>query len=177
MDSKKGYVHIYYGNGKGKTTSAMGLCTRAAGYGYKILVYQFMKDNSTSERNILEKSTNVTWIKGLPLEKFSFQMSDSEKRERKQFYESQFKEIIALIQKGNYNMLLLDELIYTIAAGLFDEQLLLSFLDSKPYALEVIITGNPPSDELVRRADYASEIKKIKHPFDIGLCARKGIES
>ena len=67
-----GLVHIYFGDGKGKTTTGMGLCVRAAGYGYRVLIYQFMKNNKTSERNILEKIENVSIVNGLDQEKFSF---------------------------------------------------------------------------------------------------------
>ena len=85
-----GLVHIYFGDGKGKTTTGMGLCVRAAGYGYRVLIYQFMKNNKTSERNILEKIENVAIVNGLEQEKFSFQMTEQEKKERLAFYNSQF---------------------------------------------------------------------------------------
>ena len=75
MKRETGYIHIYCGNGKGKTTTGMGLCTRAAGFGYRGLIYQFMKNNKTSERKILEQVPNITFIDGLEQEKFSFQMT------------------------------------------------------------------------------------------------------
>ena len=82
MKDNLGYVHVYCGDGKGKTTTAMGLCTRAAGYGYKVLIYQFMKNNKTSERKVLQQIPNITFVDGLEQEKFSFQMTISEKLER-----------------------------------------------------------------------------------------------
>lgn len=82
-----GLIHLYCGDGKGKTTTGMGLIVRAAGYGCKVLLYQFMKNNQTSERKILEKVENITIIDGLDKEKFSFQMTEEEKREHKKFYE------------------------------------------------------------------------------------------
>ena len=165
------------GDGKGKTTTAMGLCTRAAGYGYKVLIYQFMKNNKTSERKILQQIPNITFVDGLEQEKFSFQMTISEKLERKTYYEKQFRKITAKAAEENYDLLFFDELIYTIRAGLFDEQILLDYLkNEKPAHLEVILTGQQPSEELVALADYVSEIRKIKHPFDQGLPARLGIE-
>lgn len=88
-----GLVHIYFGDGKGKTTTGMGLCVRAAGYGYRVLIYQFMKNNKTSERNILEKIENVSIVNGLDQEKFSFQMTEQEKKERLAFYNSQFEKV------------------------------------------------------------------------------------
>ena len=176
MDKQTGYIHIYCGDGKGKTTTGMGLCARAAGYGYRVLVYQFMKDNSTSERKLLEQSPNITFLDGLTSEKFSFQMTPQEKADRKRYYEEQFSLVTRKAALENFDVLFLDELIYTIRAGLFDENLLLTYLDQKPDHLEIILTGQDPGPALVEKADYVSEIRKIKHPFDRGLPARKGIE-
>ncbi|MCD7818743.1 MAG: cob(I)yrinic acid a,c-diamide adenosyltransferase [Lachnospiraceae bacterium] len=172
-----GLVHIYCGDGKGKTTTGMGLCARAAGYGLHVLIYQFMKDNSTSERKVLNLSDNITIVDGLPQEKFSFQMSPEEKAEHKSYYENQFRDITRKASAEDFDLLFLDEIIYTIRAGLFDEALLLDFLQKKPAHLEVILTGQEPSQELIEMADYVSEIRKIRHPFDQGIHARKGIES
>ena len=171
-----GLIHIYCGNGKGKTTTGMGLCTRAAGYGYKVLIYQFMKNNKTSERKILEKVENITWIDGLEQEKFSFQMTEEEKAQRRVFYSEQLAKVTKEAVDGDYDVLFLDESIYTIRAGLLDESQLCDFLDHKPEKLEVILTGQGPSEELIKRADYVSEICMRKHPYEKGIPARPGIE-
>ncbi|WP_099467343.1 cob(I)yrinic acid a,c-diamide adenosyltransferase [Konateibacter massiliensis] len=171
-----GKIHIYCGDGKGKTTSAMGLAIRAAGFGMKVLIYQFMKDNTTSERNVLNQISNITIVDGLEQEKFSFQMTEQEKAERLRFYTDKFKEITRRAEAEQFDMLLLDEVIYTIRAGLISEEMILSYLKEKPEDLEVVMTGNSPSAALLDAADYVSEIKKIKHPFDQGLSARYGIE-
>lgn len=176
MDKQTGYIHIYCGNGKGKTTCGMGLCVRAAGYGYRVMIYQFMKDNTTSERKILEQIPNITILKGLDKEKFSFQMTSDEKELRRSYYESQFQKLTLMAAEEHYDVLFMDELIYTIHAGLFREELLLNFLKNKPETLEVILTGQNPSQALIDIADYVSNIQKEKHPFDKGLPARKGIE-
>ena len=176
MNENLGYIHVYCGNGKGKTTTAMGLCTRAAGYGYKVLIYQFMKNNSTNERKILEKQPNITFIDGLNKEKFSFQMTDDEKKSRKLFYEAQFQKVTEMAEKEDYDILFCDELIYTIGAGLFDENILVDYMKNKPKHLELILTGQNPGERVVELADYVSEIRKIKHPFDKGMPARVGIE-
>ncbi len=173
---KTGLIHIYCGDGKGKTTTGMGLCARAAGYGLRVLIYQFMKDNSTSERAVLQLSENITIIDGLPQEKFSFQMTEEEKKQRRAYYEEQLRAVTKKACAENFDVLFLDEAIYTIRAGLLDEALLLDFLRSKPEHLEVILTGQNPGPELIALADYVSEIRKIKHPFDQGIPARKGIE-
>ncbi len=176
MKRDTGLVHIYYGDGKGKTTTGMGLITRAAGYGYRVLLYQFMKDNKTSERNILEHVRNITIVDGLNQEKFSFQMTEEEKEERRRFYEQQFHRITQLAAEEKFDVLFMDEIIYTIGAKLLDEQVVLDYLKEKPENLEVIMTGNYPSKAMVEAADYVSEIRKVKHPFDEGQRARGGIE-
>lgn len=176
MKKETGCIHIYCGNGKGKTTTGMGLCVRAAGYGYKVLIYQFMKDNQTSERRILQKIDNITMLNGLEKEKFSFQMSEIEKAERKRYYQEQFQMLVTKITEETYDLVFFDELIYTIRAGLFEEGLLLNFLNTKPKNLEVVLTGQNPSEELIAAADYVSEICKVKHPFDRGIASREGIE-
>ncbi|MDO5423840.1 MAG: cob(I)yrinic acid a,c-diamide adenosyltransferase [Eubacteriales bacterium] len=176
MQKETGLVHIYYGDGKGKTTTGMGLVTRAAGYGYRVLLYQFMKNNKTSERKILEQVPNITIVDGLEQEKFSFQMTEEEKAERRNFYNGQFQKVTKKAVEEEYDVLFLDETIYTITAGLLDEQPVLDFLAQKPEKLEVILTGNTPSEKMLEAADYVSEIRKIKHPFDKGQRARNGIE-
>ena len=174
--SNLGLIHIYCGNGKGKTTCGMGLCVRAAGFGFRVLIYQFMKNNSTSERTAMAHIENITFLPGLEQEKFSFQMTEEEKAERRKFYNSQFQMVTKKAAEEHYDVLFMDETIYTISAGLLDEQLVLDFLASKPENLEVILTGNTPSQKMIDAADYVSEIRKIKHPFEKGQRARKGIE-
>jgi len=176
-NTSTGLIHIYCGDGKGKTTTGMGLCARAAGYGLHVLIYQFMKDNSTSERKVLNLSDNITIVDGLPQEKFSFQMTPDEKAERTSYYENQLRAVTQKAADENYDLLFLDEIIYTIRAGLLDEALLLQFLENKPEHLEVILTGQGPSEALIEKANYVSEIRKIRHPFDQGIRARGGIES
>lgn len=175
MEKQTGLIHIYCGNGKGKTTTGMGLCIRAAGYGYRVLIYQFMKDNTTSERNVLKLSENITVMDGLDQEKFSISLTDIERKERIDFYAEQFKKVTQEAEQG-YDVLFLDEVIYTIQAKLLDEKMVLEYLRNKPQNLEVILTGNMPGEAMIEAADYVSEIKKIKHPYDKGQQARMGIE-
>ena len=176
-DNKElGRIHIYCGNGKGKTTCGMGLCVRAAGYGFRVLIYQFMKNNATSERAAMEHLENITFLPGLEHEKFSMRMTDEEKAQRRMFYAEQFRKATQTAVQDGYDVLFLDEIVYTIRAGLFDEAMLIDFLKNKPEHLEVILTGRDPSPGLIELADYVSEIRKVKHPFDRGLPARRGIE-
>ena len=171
-----GRVHVYCGDGKGKTTCGMGLCMRAAGAGKKVLICQFMKDNSTSERRILAQIPGVTLVPGLQHEKFSFQMNQEEKAARRTFYNKRLEELFRKAEEENFDLLFMDEALYAIRAGLLDEETLLQCLDERPQGLEVILTGQGPDEKLLARADYVTEMKKIKHPYDQGVKAREGIE-
>lgn len=174
---KDSCVHIYCGDGKGKTTAAMGLCIRAAGSGKKVVIYQFLKNNTTSEIDSLNRIPNITRIEGKDKMKFTFNMTEEEKCELKDYYTEKFKEVIDFAKKNNADLLFFDEIIYAILNNIFDEKYLIEFLNTKPNSLEVVLTGRNPSEELIGIADYVSEIKKIKHPFEKGIPSRKGIES
>lgn len=172
--SGKGCVHIYCGDGKGKTTCIMGLTIRAAGRGKKILLHQFLKDERSGERRIIDELPGVTVMPGRKMDKFTFQMSEEELS----FLQASNDEILDRIIKiaPEYDMVVLDESIYAIDKGLLTEKPLLEFLRNRPDSLEVVLTGRNPSKELMEEADYISEIRKIKHPFDLGLSSREGIE-
>lgn len=172
----RGLIHIYCGSGKGKTTCGMGLCVRAAGAGMKVLIYQFMKDNSTSERKVLAHVPGITLADGPAREKFSFRMTKEEKEERRIYYKEKLHELFRIAGEESYDLLFLDEVIYTIGAGLLGEEELLDCLDRKPERLEVVLTGQGPSERLIGKADYVTEMKKVKHPYDRGISARPGIE-
>lgn len=171
---RTGLIHIYYGDGKGKTTAAVGQAVRSAGYGYKVLFYQFLKDNTSSERKSLAQLENITCMKGREEVKFSFQMSEEEKKEVRQYYKEQLQ--MLEIEAKNYDVFVLDEAVCAVGIGLLEENELIRFLENKPKKLEVILTGHTISDRLLQTADYVTEMKKIKHPFDRGISARQGIE-
>ena len=176
MEKERGLLHLYCGDGKGKTTTAVGLSIRFAGAGKRVLLYQFMKNNTSSERNILEQIPLITCEKGKDQVKFSFQMTEEEK---KQELKENNKKLIEMFQKAKeqeYDLLFLDETLYTIDAGLLSEELLIEELKKKPTKLEVVLTGRNPSENLIQLADYVSEIKKVKHPFEQGISSRKGVE-
>ncbi|MBR0409534.1 MAG: cobyric acid synthase [Eubacterium sp.] len=172
--SGRGCVHIYCGDGKGKTTCIMGLTVRAAGSGKKILLHQFLKDDSSSERRIVDELPEVTVIPGGKMDKFTFQMNEQELFELHAANDDMLDQITELA--GDFDMVVLDESIYAIDKGLLTEEKLLEFLKNRPPHLEVVLSGRNPSKALMDRADYVSEIRKIKHPFDRGLSSRVGIE-
>ena len=172
--SGKGLVHIYCGDGKGKTTTSVGLTVRAAGSGKKVLFYQFLKNNSSSERSILEKQPGINVVSGKELQKFTFQMNEEELKELRDYNNEMLDKLFEMAK--DYDMLVLDESVYSIDKDLLDEAKLIEHLEKKPFALEVVLSGRNPSERLIDHADYVSEIRKVKHPFDQGISSRIGIE-
>ena len=169
-----GLVHIYCGNGKGKTTTGMGLCTRAAGYGYKVLIYQFMKNNKTSERKILEAVPGITCLPGRDQVKFVSRMNGDEKAELRHYNNKALDEIVKFCT--NFDVLVLDEALCAIHLNVLSEEKIRSFLEHKPRGLEVILTGHEVSQDMLDLADYATMMMKVKHPYDRKVMAREGIE-
>lgn len=169
-----GRIHIYYGTGKGKTTTAVGQVIRAAGSGLRVLVFQFQKDNSSSERVILEQIPNVTCLPGRDHVKFYNQMNGPEKAEQKHYNTKALDEIVKFC--GPFDVLLLDEVLCAIQLNLLSEDKLMAFLEHKPRGLEIILTGHEASERLIGIADYVTEMVKVKHPYDNGITAREGIE-
>lgn len=165
-------IHLYYGNGKGKTTAAMGLALRCAGSGKRLLMFQFLKGNSSSERSLTDNIIDV--IKGKDNEKFIFNMNEEEKAEAAVFYTDKLREIDKIADK--YDMIILDEVIDAVNVGFVAEAELLAFTKKHREKAEIIITGHNPSQKLIEASDYVTEMRKIKHPFDNGTAARKGIE-
>lgn len=173
---KKSCIHIYCGDGKGKSTAAMGLAVRAAGFGKKVVVTQFLKDGSSSELNILR---SLPGVQVLVCEKkfgFIWNMSEEQKKEAKEAYTELFRRVTKKAVEEEAFLLVMDEFIAAYNHGMLDREEALCFLKEKPDMLEVVLTGRGPAPELIELADYVSEICKRKHPFDEGIPARKGIE-
>ena len=177
MDKEKlGLIHIYCGDGKGKTTASLGLAIRSAGAGFKVFILRFLKKWNTSELNSLELIPNIEIIRGKEGNVFTFGMTEEQKAKSKEIHLNNFAKAKEVAFNGECDILILDEVIGAYNRNLLDREDLLNFLDNKPENLEVILTGRNPDEELIKRADYVSEIQKIKHPFDKGIVARRGIE-
>ena len=170
----KGLIHIYCGDGKGKTTAAIGLAIRCAGAGGKVLFFQFLKGNSSSERNILKEINNIDVIGGVENIKFVWNMTDEEKAETARSYKKIFEDIVN--RAAEYNMMIFDEIIPALKYDFVSEKELVNFLKAKPERTEIVLTGREPSDTLIQLSDYVTEMKKIRHPFDKNIKARQGIE-
>lgn len=172
-----GIIHLYAGDGKGKTTAAVGLAVRAAGYGLRVMFIQFLKFGDSSELKILQNLPNVKVLSGMPTRKFTFVMNEEEKAETKAWCESHLVQGISAADENEIDLLILDEALGAISSGMLSEQVLLDFLKTKPENLEVVLTGRDPSQALIDIADYYSEIRAVKHPYNKEkLMARPGIE-
>ncbi|MCD8036704.1 MAG: cob(I)yrinic acid a,c-diamide adenosyltransferase [Clostridiales bacterium] len=172
----RGLIHIYCGDGKGKTTAAVGLAIRCAGGGGRVLYASFLKDNKSGERAVLEQNENILLLENPDSVKFYKFMTDEEKESYRNFCKDTLSNIQQEISKNKYDLLILDEIIPTINNKILPEETVLRLLDSRPYLLEAVLTGRNPSEALISRADYITEMKKIKHPYDKGIQARKYIE-
>jgi cob(I)alamin adenosyltransferase len=172
---EKGLVQIYFGDGKGKTTAALGTAVRALGRGFKIHLVQFMKSKETGELVSLKKFSN-----------FSFRQFGADK-----WYKEGDKESIAEHKKAaedalaylktcltkDYDIIIADEILYAVQFSLISENDVIKLIKDKPKEKELILTGShKPFPEIFKFADLITEMKKIKHPFDRGIAARKGIE-
>lgn len=173
---KQSCIHIYCGDGKGKSTAAMGLTVRAAGSGQKVVLTQFLKNGSSSEFKILENLPQVQIFKCSKNFGFLWNMSEEKKAEAKKAYMELFELVTKTAVEENAFLLVMDEFMSAYNFGMLDKEMALNFLREKPDNLEVVLTGRDPAPELIELADYVSEICKRKHPFDQGIPARKGIE-
>lgn len=169
-----GLIHIYCGDGKGKTTAAVGLTVRAAGAGKTAVFAQFFKDGSSSEIKSLQCLGNVHIMHCDTVRGFFRNMTDEQKVKVREDYTALFRKAISKAKGAD--LLILDEIISACNHGTVPEKEVLEFLSSKPETLEVVLTGRNPSRALLAVADYVTEMRKIRHPFDCGITARKGIE-
>ena len=169
-----GRIHIYFGDGKGKTTAAVGQAVRAAGHGFRVLFFQFLKDNSSNERKILEQISNITCLPGREQVKFVSRMNGDEKAELLHYNNKALDEIVKFCSP--FDLLVMVEALCAVGLKVLSEEKLISFLQHKPRGLEIVLTGHQVSDRMKEIADYATEMHKIKHPYDLGKLAREGIE-
>jgi len=166
-------IHLYHGNGKGKTTAAMGLCLRMAGRGRTVVVAQFMKSNDSGERAALSLLPTVRLLDVPPAVKFSFLLSPQERLEERQRNQALLGQLRSCCPPSD-GLVVLDEVCDAVNAGLLPLEDLLAFLDS--VTAEVVLTGRDPAAELLSRADYVTNFTKERHPYDRGIAARSGVE-
>jgi len=169
----KGYVQVYTGDGKGKTTAAIGLAVRAVGAGLKVFIGQFVKGMEYSELKSLERFSPHIKVKQYGRAKFVHSKPDEEDfAVAREGYE----EIKGIIKSGQYDLVILDEANIAVYFKLLSVEKLLTLIDEKPESVELIFTGRKADPKLIEKADLVTEMKEIKHYYREGVLAREGIE-
>lgn len=174
--NRPGLTHVYCGSGKGKTTAAIGLAVRAAGAGLHVLIVQFLKGQDTGELRSLALIPNITVVRGKASERFTFQMDERERAETRELSGRNLAGAVAAAKNGECELLILDEALGALEAGMLDEAALRELVCEKPEGLELVLTGRNPREWIISSADYVSEIVPRKHPYERGIAARSGIE-
>jgi len=177
---KKGLVQIYTGNGKGKTTAALGAAWRMMGAGGQVYICQFLKPANveTSEARLAKQfHPQLTWER---LEdKWDMHSSaDNEQnvQEMRRAIAAKLEQIKATVQAGQYDLIILDEIVFCLSKGLAKEQDITAIIESRAPQVELILTGRGADEGLIKQVDLVTEMQEIKHPYSKGISARKGIE-
>jgi cob(I)alamin adenosyltransferase len=167
----KGLVHVYTGDGKGKTTAALGLAMRAVGQGMKVAFIQFVKGEPCGEHLFVKQYR--------PFEIVQISIGDSFKKSKEQLGQEAQQTLAYANQEilsKKYDLVVLDEIFVAISQGLITVEQVQELLDSKPASVELVLTGRNAPSEIAQRADLVTEMLMIKHPFTDGTIARRGIE-
>ncbi len=174
---EKGYVQIYTGNGKGKTTAAIGLGVRAVGDGYKVIMVQFLKGGSTGELNSTKLLAPNFIIKRFEKPRgFFWTLRDNEKLELKKEIQEAYDYCLSVFKEEKCNILILDEIMGVMKNNLITEEQILELIAFKPEKIELVMTGRNVPQSLIDKADLVTEMNDIKHYFNEGVQAREGIE-
>jgi cob(I)alamin adenosyltransferase len=176
MRLEKGYIQIYTGNGKGKTTAALGQALRAAGRGLKIFIVQFMKNSPYGEMKIFERMRNWITLEHYGNDSFVFSNKAAGEKDTNMAQQA-FHRARKAMSSGKYDIVIMDEVCVAIFFGLLKTDDVLSLLEEKPEPVELILTGRYCPPELIEKADLVTEMQEIKHYYQKGVAARKGIES
>ena len=169
----KGYIHIYTGDGKGKTTAALGLALRAAGAGLQVYIAQFLKKGPYSEIKALQRFSDAITLEQFGMGRF---VRGKPQKADIQLAAAGLEAVKSKMSGGKHQMIILDEANVAASCGLFTTDDLLALIDLKPEDVELVITGRGAAPEIIERADLVSEIKSLKHYFQKGVQARIGIE-
>lgn len=169
----KGYVQVYTGDGKGKTTAAMGLALRAAGAGLKVFIGQFVKGMHYAELESLKRFSDLINIKQFG--RNCFIRNDPTEEDRKRAQEG-LQEIRKIINSGEYQVVILDEINIALYYKLFPLEEVLELIQNKPQDIELILTGRRADPKIIELADLVTEMREIKHYYQKGVQARDGIE-
>lgn len=176
MKLELGLVQIYTGEGKGKTTAAIGQGIRAAGNGLRVYMVQFLKSGQTGELKTIKELENFKLFRFERPRGFFWTLNEAQKLELRSDIDLAMKFVAEVIENNYCDLLILDEVLGCISNKLIELEQLLAIISRKPESMEIVMTGRNAPDELISIADYVSEIRAIKHPFSEGISARKGIE-
>jgi cob(I)alamin adenosyltransferase len=169
----KGYLQVYTGNGKGKTTAALGLSIRAAGADLKVFIGQFIKMGDYSEIKALERFSDLITIEQFGLGRF---IKGKPSQEDVQAAQEGLKKIKAIMLSGQYSVIIMEEANVAVTCSLFSVEDLLEIIDLKPESLELVITGRGAAPRIIEKADLVTEMQEVKHYYNKGVEARVGIE-
>jgi cob(I)alamin adenosyltransferase len=173
---EKGYVQLYTGNGKGKTTASLGLTLRAAGAGLKSVIIQFMKGQHYSELDAVSLMDGFLTIEQFGSGKFC-RPENKNYTEHLELAEKGYKRAKEVLESGTFKIVVLDEIVTTLSFKLLTVQDIIDLIRIKPADTELIITGRGAPEELIEKCDLVTEMKEIKHYYTRGVMARKGIEN
>jgi len=173
---KKGFIQIYTGNGKGKSTAAIGQAVRAAGFRLKTYIAQFMKEYPYNELKSLELLREWITIEQFAGDDFVHRKELPNKVEMDKARRG-LETAKAKMLSGKFDLIILDEILVSIHFGLFNDEEVMTFMKMKPENIELILTGRYCPDKILEAADLVTEMKAIKHYYQGGVLARKGIES
>lgn len=178
MNDRKGMIHLYIGNGKGKTTAATGLAIRALGWNFNILYAQFLKTSNTGEKNILESfPEKIHFFRPRQRHgKFLWNMTEKEIQETKEDILHGWEEIKTEMYSGKYEVIILDEVLDCVQNNLLDSDRVLKDLLERPAGTEIVCTGRDAPRSFYEAADYITRMDSVKHPYNSGVKARCGIE-
>ncbi len=178
--SKLGLVQIFWGNGKGKTTSALGTALRACGNGYRVHLVQFMKNGADSlEEQIPGEIKALSQFPTFTYRRFGMDgwVIKTPTENQLRSCKEALTHVRESLNADQYDIIIADEILYAVQLGLLTEAEILELISEKPAKKELILTGShTPFEKLFEKADLVTEIKKIKHPYDAGILARKGVE-
>ncbi len=170
-----GYIHLYTGDGKGKTTAALGLALRAAGYGYHVFIGQFMKGIAYSELAAIERLGEAVTLERFGEDQMVHPQAPRESD--RQRARDGLKQVADAIDSGDYQLVILDEINVTVAYGLLPETEVLALLDAKPAGVELVLTGRDAPESFFKRADLITEMREVRHYYaDKGVLSRPGID-
>ena len=169
----KGYVQVYTGNGKGKTTAAIGLAIRSLGAGWRVFIAQFLKAGEYSEHKALAKFSDHLTIKTYGRNVF---IKGKPEDEDIRLAQAAYEEIAEMVASGRYNLVILDEANVAVHYGLITVDQILDLVDRRAEGVELVITGRYAHEHLIDRADLVTEMREVKHYYQRGIKARRGVE-